>query len=223
MENAADALKIAAWILIFVTALSITINSFSQARESIDSIVTNIDREYITTYVEQSNSTKRRVGAESIVPAIYRSIYYNFKIVFPDNDNYILYKKINSKKINSLENLENLENYENVNYIDLETGASLSNDTKELFISYILYGDNEETKTAFKNRLQITDNNVFKNIDDTLHQENIFNEEGLYNKIKDKEFKEEVGVYYQEETEGGNDSPNVNKTEKRVITYTEIK
>ncbi|MBR0350886.1 MAG: hypothetical protein IJH76_03595 [Clostridia bacterium] len=210
MENAAEALKIAAWVLIFVTALSITINSFSQARESSDAIVTNIDREYITTWVEESKSTKRRVGAESIVPAIYRSIYYNFKIVFPNG--YNLYTKINS-----------FGEEEPVNYIDLETGASLSKDTKELFIYYILYGEvtRESDQRELAQKLSISYDD-FKKINNTLHQDNKFNAEGLYNKIKYEKFEEDVGVYYQEETEGGNDSPNVNKTEKRVITYTEI-
>ena len=50
MENAAQALRLAAWVLIFVTALSIIMNAFSIAKTSIDSVLTTADREYITTY-----------------------------------------------------------------------------------------------------------------------------------------------------------------------------
>ena len=32
MENAAEALKLAAWVLIFVVALSISVNAFGQAK-----------------------------------------------------------------------------------------------------------------------------------------------------------------------------------------------
>lgn len=221
MEHAADALKIGAWILIFVTALSITINAFSQARESVDSIVTNIDREYITTYVEESDSTKRTVGVESIIPAIYRSVYFNFKIIFSDKDDkgkykYVLYQIIDSNGT-----------HVDVNYIDLEKGATISNDTKELFLSYILYGDNDDTRTYVADRLGINYvKNDTNNVINVLHKEVTKNnefpktkEDALFYKIKNKTFEEDIGVYYQEEVDTGNTSPNANKTEKRVITY----
>ncbi len=48
---------------------------------------------------------------------------------------------------------------------------------------------------------------------------------GIYETIiKDKKFKESLGVYYQEEVEGqdNENEPDTNKTPKRVITYTKI-
>lgn len=50
--------------------------------------------------------------------------------------------------------------------------------------------------------------------------EKILNDDGLYNKMKDKKFKEYLGVY-QIETDGGVDE--INKTTYRVITYEEVK
>ena len=60
MENAADALKMAAWVLIFVVALSIIINAFGMARQTTDILISYNDNEYYTDYVEQGN-TERKV------------------------------------------------------------------------------------------------------------------------------------------------------------------
>lgn len=192
MENAADALKLGAWVLIFVAALTITINAFSLAKQSIDGTVQNIDREYVTTYVDKSDTTQRSVGIESIVPSIYRAFNDNYKIIF---QNYKLYGKIDSSN-----------NTTDINYIDLEK-ESLSDSVKEMFIKTILMGTagyTEEEKQEIKN--------TFPNIE--------FEETGLLEKINNQTFIENLGVYYQEETKGGLDTPNANKTEKRVITYT---
>ena len=81
MENAAEALKIAAWVLIFVVALSMCINSFSQARQTMDTILEYNDKEYSYTYVEDNGSTERIVGYESIIPTIYRAYKENYKII----------------------------------------------------------------------------------------------------------------------------------------------
>lgn len=192
MENAADALKLGAWVLIFVAALTITINAFSLAKQSIDGTVQNIDREYITTYVEQSNSTKRVVGIESIIPSIYRAYRDNYKIIFP----YELYKKIDSSGDET-----------SINYIDMEKESS----SPGLFIKIILYGkDSDKLTQEEKNQIPT----YFPNI--------VFDDSGLMEKMQGELYEEELGVYYQEETKGGLSTPNANKTEKRVITYTEI-
>ena len=44
MENVADALKLAYGVLIFVVAVSLSISTFSNARQSIESIITNRDK-----------------------------------------------------------------------------------------------------------------------------------------------------------------------------------
>ena len=88
MENAAEALKMAAAVLIFVVALSIAINSFGQARQTAQLILDYTDREYDYTYVEENKDsngdvmTERIVSLESIIPTIYKAYRENFKIVF---------------------------------------------------------------------------------------------------------------------------------------------
>ena len=90
MENAADALKMAAWVLIFVVALSIIINAFGMARQTTDILISYNDNEYYTDYVEQG-STERKVGYETIIPAIYRAYKENYKIIFLNNDGTPIY------------------------------------------------------------------------------------------------------------------------------------
>ena len=191
MENAADALKMAAAVLIFVLALSITINTFGEVRQTAQIILNYNDREYDYTYVEDNGTTQRIVSAETIVPSIYRAYKENFKIIFKKSEKELLelYKK----------------NDVPICYIDLEK-ESVGNDTeKEEFIKALLYGSkcdkwNSEIKPKYDNR-GIT-----------------LQDEGLYDIIKGKQFIEYLGVYYQEEITGS-ESPDANKTEKRVITY----
>lgn len=52
MENAADALKMAGFLLIFIVALSISINAFGQSRQAITTILEYRDRENDYNYVE---------------------------------------------------------------------------------------------------------------------------------------------------------------------------
>lgn len=189
MENAADALKMAAWVLIFVVALSIIINAFGMARQTTDILISYNDNEYYTDYVEQGN-TERKVGYETIIPAIYRTYKENYKIIFLNNDGTPMYF------------YENKNTKEQINYIDLEK-QNVGNDTaKEEFIKYIVTGKEiNNSQYKFENSYDIKNN-------------------GLYNQIKGKQFTESLGVYYQEEIDGNqSNTPDANKTKKRVITY----
>ena len=198
MENAADALKMAAAVLIFVVALSISITAFGEARATATTILEYRDREYDYTYIDGSESTQRTVGLETIVPTIYRSYKENYKIVFDSN-------LIGGEGVYKKKNAETGDN-DPCYYIDLEK-ETLGNDSqKERFILAILYGEKSENFTEIKNE--------FKNLGISL------NSEGIYDKIQG-EVVENLGIYYQEDQ--GNDQqsnvPNVNKTVKRVITY----
>ena len=189
MENAADALKMAAWVLIFVVALSIIINAFGMARQTTDILISYNDNEYYTDYVEQGN-TERKVGYETIIPAIYRAYKENYKIILLNNDGTPMYF------------YENKNTKEQINYIDLEK-QNVGNDTaKEEFIKYIVTGKEiNNSQYKFENSYDIKNN-------------------GLYNQIKGKQFTESLGVYYQEEIDGNqSNTPDANKTKKRVITY----
>lgn len=208
MENAAEALKMAAAVLIFVLALSISINAFGEARVASRTILDYKDREYDYTYVEGSDTTQRIVGVDSIVPSIYKAYKENYKIVF--------------ENVSGLEDGVYERNDEKVYSIDLQNEVLGTNTQKEQFIMAILYGDRYEEYGTVKQRFK-------KNMGITLYSE------GIYDKIKNRRqgLKENLGVYYQEETRTENDDgsleasdsnadvPDANKTTKRVITYTE--
>ena len=221
MENAADALKMAAAVLIFVVALSISINAFGEVRLASRTILEYNDKEYNYTYVEDNGTTKRIVGIESIIPTIYKAYKENYKIIFDED---ILGEK------GLFQRDDEFEHKYSIYTIDLESSeAVLGNDTqKEQYLLAILYGSNcmnidgneeiysnysnfTDLKTAFKNNLGI-----------------YLNDSGIYDTIKDIKLEESVGVYYQEEsgqaseseeTEDSSNVPDANKTIKRVITY----
>lgn len=202
MENVADALKMAAAVLIFVLALTISIYSFGQARATSQIILDYQDRENDSDFYTDNKDTKRIVGVETIIPSIYRAYKENYKIVFKfsEPNEYYLYKKKGSdgKDIN-------------IYTIDLEKEKDVIGN-KEQFILAILYGKSGLSKKG----LEKDDIDFYQKTGITL-QEN-----GIYGTIKKMKFEESLGVYYQEELqEDQTNTPDANKTKKRVITYTQ--
>lgn len=198
MENAADALKMAAAVLIFVLAISITILSFGQVRDAADTILNYRDREtdYLETdYYYGTTETTRTVSLETVIPSIFRAFLENYKIVFDfqNGDNEPLYYiKENAKDPTPRYSLDLETN-------STETNAVLAgNERKAEFIRAILFRD----KVA-----------NFDDIFITIKLEG----RSLYDRLKGKTITEALGVYYEEDDPN---VPDVMKTEKRVITYT---
>ena len=147
-ENIADALKMAGSVLLFVMGLSIAILAFSQARESMDIVLSYSDRESLSIerdprfyYLSNDNDTSRYVGKETIIPAIYRAYKENYKIVFKfPNDKYYLFKVKNDEKISTL---------------DLANQSLSSDLASRQFLNGIIYGDfeyeNEKSKNDYIN------------------------------------------------------------------------
>lgn len=202
-ENIADALKMAGSVLLFVMGLSIAILAFSQARESMDIVLSYSDRESLSIegnprfyYLSNDNDTSRYVGKETIIPAIYRAYKENYKIVFKfPNDKYYLFEVKNGEKISTL---------------DLANQSLSSDLASRQFLNGIIYGDfeyeNEKSKNDYINKFKITPNDI-----------------SLYQYLTEKEstykIKEYLGTYYIEDVNGTSKVNAVNKTEKRVITY----
>lgn len=196
MENATEALYIGVAVMIFVLALTISINAFGQVRQTTQIVLNYRDREYDYTYVDfQQGETERIVSAESIVPAIYKAYKENYKIVFKGLREPLYTKNVNSIGIETI----------NIYAIDLEKDVVGSDNEKESFIRCLLYGNNP----AYNDEIE-----KFKKAGINLPGTN------FYDTIKGKTFKEEIGVYYQEEIQGQTETPDANRTKKRVITYT---
>lgn len=196
MENAADAIKMAGAVLLFVLALSIVIPFFSQARETTDLILDARDRE--TTYINgnyyyKATGNERQVGWETILPTVMRAYLENYKIVFVGLSDPIYTIKLDGDIINKYSlDLEtnNGTEYENV--------ALANEDQKAEFLCGILY----------HNRTNYEDFNKKFNVE--------IGSRSLSDMLKGKKITEELGVYYQNDS----DIPDVNKTQKRIITYT---
>lgn len=200
MENASEALIMAFAVLIFVLALSIGISSFSLARQTSQMIIESTDKTYDYTYVSIGDTT-REVGAETIVPTLYRAYKENYIVRFYNSDGTTPLDVYERKVYGQ---------FKKTNEINLEQEAIGNQDKATLFINGIL--DNKNFQNNFPNSRNLHNN-------------------GFYDTIKKKKFKEELGIYYiedkiedinnpeEQKSEGVSD---INKTEKRVITYTEI-
>lgn len=210
MENVADAVKMAGSILLFVIALSVAVFSFSQARETISTVLKLSDRETLTiqgdeNYYYLTGDTNRYVGLETILPSIYRAYKENFKIVFdfPDTDYYIYEDKAGNK----------------VTKIDLSMQTIGSDLQSRQFLNGIVYRDFEyetgKLQNDFETKFQIKVNST------SLYSY-------IISKLENYDIKEHLGTYYTNDLKNENDSSeegiasnvqDINKTEKRVITY----
>lgn len=204
-ENIADALKMAGSILLFVMGLSIAILAFSQARESMDIVLSYSDRESLSIegnprfyYLSKDNDTSRYVGKETIIPAIYRAYKENYKIVFKFPDDYYLFKQ-------EVKNAKGLNKEKKISTLDLANQSLSSDLASRQFLNGIIYGDfeyeNEKSKNDYINKFKITPNDI-----------------SLYQYLTEKEstykIKEYLGTYYIEDVNGTSEVNAVNKTEK---------
>ena len=205
MENAVDALKMAGAVLLFVLAISVAIVSFGQAREAADTILDYKDRE--TVYIDgnlyyKTTGTERTVGLETIIPTIYRAYIENYKIVFEGlNEPIYTLKLSGNTKIDKY--TIDLETKTTTDGIQINNVALANDEQKSEFLCGILYRD--FTKSGSQDKFE-------KKYNVELPRDNI----SLINRLKGKKITEYLGVYYQNDNE---DVPDVNKTEKRIITY----
>lgn len=211
MENAADALKMAAAVLAFVLALGISMSSFSEVREVSEIILNYKDKEYNYSYIPSNGDTTRKVSVETIVQSIYRAYNENYKIYFYENGNesdpLVLFKEGMTQE------------KQEINYIDLRKQALATVEKRNQFIGCILYGSSYRAPSG-KSFNDIK--NEFKEVGIILQ------EQGLYDKIVSSGgVEEKFGVYYEDdevlEDSNPDDSesnvPQANRIKKRVITY----
>ena len=196
MENVVEALKMAFGYMMFVLALTLTISSFSLAREATDAVITIKDRETQYTYIEPASDFNNIVGIETVLPTMYKAYKENFKIVFyksytdeNNNEPFILYKykeKYGTKEIP-------------VNYVDLEKEVFANAEEAIEHLNILLNKRSTDPNSKYYDQFEYPD--------------------GLYNELKGQTFKQLLGEYYQEDVNGETNTIEANKTKKRVITY----
>lgn len=154
MENAAEALKMAAGVLIFVLALSISINAFGEARQSAQFILDSTDREYEYTYINQGNETdtQRYVRGEDIVPAVYKAYKENYKIIFKDQ---------NGAPMELYEKKNKIGGKDKIYCIDLEKEVLGSDEQKEIFIKLLFKGKNKFNPNEIEQNNKLKENGIY--------------------------------------------------------------
>ena len=197
MENAADALKIAFAVMVFVLALSLSISCLSEANSAVQAVAFMRDRETNYTYVTPSSDLTRIVGVETVVTSMYKAYEENFQIRFYDSNNnplVLYYRTDNNGNIIKKDNAKIP-----VTYIDLKDENYANAEEAITHLNFLLgnYRNYNDNVNLNKYRNQIIKNDY---------------PDGLYNFFAGKKFKENLGEYYQ-----GTDST---KIKKRVITYT---
>lgn len=112
MENAVEALKMAAFMLLFVGALTIAVFSLTQARVASQQILAAKEEERSTSFVEENKyiesattyKTSRTVKLDSIIPTLYRYYKENYRVEFDFNGrNTPLYTNTQGVKIYALD------------------------------------------------------------------------------------------------------------------------
>lgn len=204
MENAIDALKIAAGVLLFVLALTISISCISQANESITTIVNMRDRDVKIAYdnIQPSNGLTRIVGVETIVPTMYKTYDENIEVYFKDSSGNpipIYYKTGgNGERVRDEATNQPIL----IDYVNLAAETYPDKETCIKHLDMILAGknsfDNQEMVEKYKNQFYERYTNGFLNF------------------IENKKFEEKLGEYYESE---GSTSTQI---KKRIITYQEV-
>ena len=136
MENAVDALYMAVAVLIFVLALSISINAFGEVRVAANQILSYKDSEYNTDYISGGDTT-RTVNLETIIPTLYKAYAENNKVVFSES-------LIGSEGLYQIRQSLTSAEMTPIFTFDLNDGnTNLANRTVAMeFIKGILYGKN---------------------------------------------------------------------------------
>lgn len=205
MENAADALKMAGAVLIFVLAISVIIFSFGQARRTSDTILEYKDRETTYEYYDYDiGQLNRTVGLETVIPAIYRAYLENYRIVFEGLDEPIYCLKNSTGEIRKFSlDLESNDNNDNLQFQNVRLANA--DEKKKEFLKGILYHEYNYNVNSFMKTFEIS----------SMPGKSLYKQ--LYDAINSgKKIYEYLGVYYQDDSEN---TPDVNKTEKRIITY----
>ena len=218
----------AAAVLIFMLALSITLSSFSTFRNQLEDLILadeRIDTATITKTDDEENTKtsyinyisgsdeRRTVGIETIANSLYR-VY---------KENYMVVIKLNITDYDKFKN-KPLEKYNNL----IVKGSDL--------VKYQKYSKDSSDVIKSSDTLLVFDIPSAKNDKEYINKAL---DAGLYNLLKEKTFIEYTGIYYETDTdeigfdwdkdsettkqskERAETVSDVNKKEARVITYIE--
>ena len=204
MENASDALIMAGEMLIFIVALTVCISSFTKVRVEIDKIVGQKETvqmakngdEYINYIKSKETKSIRVVGAETLIPSMYRAI----------KENYVIYIKLNAYDDDYIKNsgIVRTKATKDVSVIKRNSDGTTSSST-------VIHNGDDIIKITIGSKTAKINQNVNAILKD--------NDKKFFNHIKGKNFYEYLGEY-QDWAETGVSSED--RAIHRIITYVEI-
>lgn len=157
MENAADALKIAFAIFVFVTAITLIFLLISQAKETADVVLYYSDRTNFYEHLDSSD-INRKVYVAEVIPELYR--YYNetIGIIVKLSDGEVYTFDLNNKETILLEEKtklgskkereENLAKFINDILLELPDNTEFEEEFVEVPISGIYERGEDDTELA---------------------------------------------------------------------------
>ena len=183
MENAADALKIAFAVMVFVLALSLSISCLSEANSAVQAVAFMRDRETNYTYVTPSSDLTRIVGVETVVTSMYKAYEENFQIRFYDSNNnpLVLYYRTDNNGNRIKKDNADIP----VTYIDLKDENYANAEEAITHLNFLLGNYRNYNDTYYNKNVNLKkySNQIIKND----------YPDGLYNFFAGKKFKENLG------------------------------
>lgn len=246
MENAVDALKIAFAVMVFVIALTISINAFNKVKATADIVLYSSDETnyYEYTQIAGKAAENRIVGMETIIPALYKYYKENYTIVFRQanyNEETGVFSNIEPLKIYETKTNSRLwaSTYEPL----MKSKYSINQKTKEYIISenynpnVSIFSFDLEEETLRHEPWTGSYAETKKNIDiflsggtyvnPTKNGQNVNYSIGFMDKYKNKKFVETIAEYTynssQTQEENSTISSLTKEKTKRIIIFTLIK
>lgn len=174
MENSAEALKLAGFTLLFVTALTIALTTVMQGKRTSETIISYSDKTKYYSMVEQIDATKggnRIVTIYDIIPTLYRYKQEEYIVLFENSNNQPLPIFDGETNINTSEYSKKIS-YLNYNLEDKLQEKWRQNDNTvkghvDEIVKYLLNKYNDSKKFTFIETIETT-NDIYRNNADII-------------------------------------------------------
>lgn len=196
MENAAEAIKLAGFTLLFVTALAIAMTTVMQSKRTSETIISYSDKTKYYSMVEQTDATEggnRIVTIYDIIPTLYRYKQEEYIVLFENSNNQPLPIFDGETNINKKTNEYSKKiSYLNYNLEDKlqENWRQNDNTLKEHVDDVVKYLLEHYKTNTFIETIDTTDDMYYNNAGISYEDTSNAEEENA----KDKENKKEIRV-----------------------------
>ena len=180
MENAAEALKLAGFTLLFVVALSVAMTTIMQAKRTSEQIITYSDKTNYSSTIDvdtskQNEDGNRIVTVYDIIPTLYRYSQEKYIVLFEKSDGSPL-TVIKSVPII----IDNTSNTTDISYLNIELETYMhtqwlgtTTTIKEHVNDVVENLLNQTNKTKTYIESLSTTNNAYKNNGDIRDEKNV--------------------------------------------------